>query len=433
LLADSVPLQPHLWRSDNQPNQKACQIPTTAAFLGHKSIMRASLLSVTLASLGAFAAPAAEKLDTLANVEPNKIDILGGDFGMVNNAITIEIWNQISTALSQFGGNSDPASKANATVAALSLLGPIFEGVAKSFGDELPRWLGEQFQMWLIGTEESDPTEVICSLWQYPSVLLSGVISLTGPPARKGDKCMRSLDGGSGPYKANSTGVSGYRTVYHPVVKPNVTLPVVAWTGCISSGNLFHNLLTEIASHGYLVVTTGPVDGIIGSTLVSDTTRNIDWALSDAAKKYGNADTNGVIIAGHSCGGLEALSASYKDPRVKLTMLFDSGIVDPAKRTKLGELKAPIAYFYGGLGDRAYQDASLSSNALSDLTFRRLKPISIRRQQTFRSSRLPYATSRALGRSSLTTQAGWVKRPLISSTGRSRETSPKLPSSVQMM
>jgi len=182
-------------------------------------------------------------------------------------------------------------------------------------------------------------------------------LSYPGPPARKDDKCMRSTDGGTGPYKANLTAVGNYRTVYHPNVKPNVSLPIVAWTGCVSSGNLFTNLLTEIASHGYFVVTTGQSDAIIGSTSVSDTTRNIDWAVSEAAKKYGNIDTSSIVVAGHSCGGLEAMSASYKDPRVKLTMHFNSGIADPAKRTKLGELRAPIAYFYGGVGDRAYPDA----------------------------------------------------------------------------
>ncbi len=39
-------------------------------------------------------------------------------------------------------------------------------------------------------------------------------------------------------------------------------------------------MLVEIASHGYLVVTTGAPDQIGGSTVVSDTTRNIDWATS---------------------------------------------------------------------------------------------------------------------------------------------------------
>jgi hypothetical protein len=138
--------------------------------------MKVPLFVLLASSLGAFAAPAPNKAGTTANVEPNKIDILGGDFGMVNNAITIEVWNQLSTALTSFSGSGDPQAKLKGTIAGLSLLGKTFENVATSFGDELVRWLQEQFQMLMVGTEESDPTDVICSLWQYP-VMLSGLLS----------------------------------------------------------------------------------------------------------------------------------------------------------------------------------------------------------------------------------------------------------------
>jgi hypothetical protein len=319
--------------------------------------MRSSWLYLALAAK-TLAAPAADFADV--GIEPNGIDILGGDFGLVNNAVSVEWWNGISTMLSSMAGSADPQAKLKGTIAGLGMLGKTWENIASSFGEELVRWLGDQFQVWMVGTGSSDATDVICSLYEHPEVMLSGFLSSVGPPSRKQDKCGRTSDGGSGPYKANYSAdpTFGFRTVYAPIKPPDFHMPVIAWAGCISSGTLFVNFLTELASHGYLVVTTGPPDEIAGSTLVSDTTRNIDWAVSKAARKFGYIDTSKVIVAGHSCGGLEALSASYKDPRVKLTMLFDSGISDASKRVKLAELKAPVAYFYGGSGDRAFKDVS---------------------------------------------------------------------------
>jgi hypothetical protein len=57
-------------------------------------------------------------------------------------------------------------------------------------------------------------------------------------------------------------------------------------------------------------------------------------------------------------GGLEAYSASYHEPRVKWTVLFDSGILDEKKLYLLKELKAPVAYFLGGKLDIAYANVS---------------------------------------------------------------------------
>jgi hypothetical protein len=56
---------------------------------------------------------------------------------------------------------------------------------------------------------------------------------------------------------------------------------------------------------------------------------------------------------------MQAYSASYHDDRIKLTILFNSGVVDEAKVYLLQELKAPIAYFIGGPLDIAYKNVSL--------------------------------------------------------------------------
>jgi hypothetical protein len=65
-------------------------------------------------------------------------------------------------------------------------------------------------------------------------------------------------------------------------------------------------------------------------------------------------------ILAFSCGGLEAYSASYHDPRVKTTLICNSGVIDEAKKYLLAEFKAPIAYFIGGPKDIAYKNVSLT-------------------------------------------------------------------------
>jgi hypothetical protein len=56
---------------------------------------------------------------------------------------------------------------------------------------------------------------------------------------------------------------------------------------------------------------------------------------------------------------LEAYSASYHEPRVKWTTIFDSGLLDTNKLYLLKELKAPVAYFLGGKLDIAYENVRI--------------------------------------------------------------------------
>jgi hypothetical protein len=61
-------------------------------------------------------------------------------------------------------------------------------------------------------------------------------------------------------------------------------------------------------------------------------------------------------VRNFSCGGLEAYSASYHDPRVKTTLICNSGVIDEEKKYLLAELKVPVAYFIGGPKDIAYKN-----------------------------------------------------------------------------
>jgi hypothetical protein len=55
---------------------------------------------------------------------------------------------------------------------------------------------------------------------------------------------------------------------------------------------------------------------------------------------------------------IKAMSTSYHDDRVKLTLVLHSGLIDETKLYLLKELKAPIAYIIGGPKDIAYNNVS---------------------------------------------------------------------------
>jgi hypothetical protein len=185
----------------------------------------------------------------------------------------------------------------------------------------------------------------------------------------------RLTNGGSGPYKAAFVADASLpnHTIYAPIVPPpaNVKLPVIVWGngGCMAAGTMMADFLTEISSYGYLILANGkpgvattgssPLAGLTnamgaGQTKVSMLTDSIDWVIKRNGAKYGNIDTTKIAAAGQSCGGLEAYSTSYHNDRVKLTVLFNSGVIDEKKTYLLKELKAPVGYFLGGPLDVAY-------------------------------------------------------------------------------
>lgn len=131
---------------------------------------------------------------------------------------------------------------------------------------------------------------------------------------------------------------------------------------CASQGTAFVNLLTEIASHGYVIIANG-APGKPGSafgdgqTTKEELIKSMDWVTQGKdAGKFGKLDKNKIAAAGQSCGGIEALNVS-NDPRVKLTGMFNSGMFS-AVGDSLKKLNHPIAYFLGGSGDIAYKNVN---------------------------------------------------------------------------
>lgn len=179
-------------------------------------------------------------------------------------------------------------------------------------------------------------------------------------------------------------------TIYRPADLTSFAggkLPVVAWGngGCANAGLAFEGFLRSIASHGYLVVAIGPKDGKMPSftspepgkpfipppaaSKASQLIDAIDWSLAEnklAGVPYaGKIDSAAIAVAGQSCGGLQAIKASA-DPRVKTSVILNSGIVPPspgmpamtdATKADLGHFHAPVAYFIGGPTDIAFKNA----------------------------------------------------------------------------
>jgi uncharacterized protein len=203
-------------------------------------------------------------------------------------------------------------------------------------------------------------------------------------------------------------------TIYRPLQIPATPLPVLIWgNGGCSDNGLSHSIfLREIASHGYCIIALGyprtepvlrpqnaqgparpplapgaiPVGagqprGQIGGggalpadpnetdpTVVAQMDMALDWATAmnelSSSKLQGHLDMTRVAVAGHSCGGLQTIKYSA-DPRIKTSMIFDSGVYNvpgglsrvKVSKFDLYSIHAPIAYITGGPTDQAHPNA----------------------------------------------------------------------------
>jgi len=215
---------------------------------------------------------------------------------------------------------------------------------------------------------------------------------------------------GSGPYPAiieGDPGVQGH-TIYRPEnlspFNQKNPLPILAWGNgaCVNSNQMYAPFLAEIASHGFLVVAIGPFStsggasmgggmgaGTGGGTKSAQLLEALDWTTAENkrqdSKYYQKVNPSKFAVAGHSCGGLQALEVS-PDPRVTTVLVMDSGILNtpmgappkaapptgteqtgpPPKmmmampavgKDLLKRLHGPVVYIIGGEKDIAYQNA----------------------------------------------------------------------------
>ncbi len=200
---------------------------------------------------------------------------------------------------------------------------------------------------------------------------------------------------GTGAYKAIMEVDAGLptHTIYHPKdlqALKGKKLPIIAWGNgaCMNVGNRFRYFLSEIASHGYLVIAIGPIGikemeappppAVPGqaatppaarppATTASQLIDAINWAIAENGRKgsayFGKLDAKNIGIMGQSCGGVQAIKASA-DPRVTMTIAWNSGLLptpsigmENVSKEALAPLHAPIAYFNGDPGDVAHKNA----------------------------------------------------------------------------
>ena len=226
--------------------------------------------------------------------------------------------------------------------------------------------------------------------------------ALMGSLAPKWDK-VPDLEG-SGPFPASYAAApngSEY-VIYQPKdlagAEAKGKLGVYVWgSGACSqdaAGSRFH--LTEIASHGYVVIVPGKIlsgpkapsrpEGADGGPSKQDPAARataekmvagIDWILAENQRQgspyFGAIDSARIAVAGFSCGGIISLKAGF-DPRVSAVLIESSGILKnpppggfaglpqmtSLKKEDLEKLHTPVLYLLGGPEDIA------ESNGLDD-------------------------------------------------------------------
>ncbi len=151
-------------------------------------------------------------------------------------------------------------------------------------------------------------------------------------------------DGGTGPYKAILAGDSSLPT--HTIYRPRDLspfggknlLPIVAFGngGCRNTSGEFRNFLSDIASHGYLIVAIGPAgdalvagsEAKLGQTKPSQLLDGVDWAIKENSREgseyFQKIDTSKIAVMGQSCGTMQAMEVSG-DPRITTTVLLNGG------------------------------------------------------------------------------------------------------------
>jgi hypothetical protein len=135
-------------------------------------------------------------------------------------------------------------------------------------------------------------------------------------------------------------------------------------------GLTFRNFLGEIASHGALMIATGPAyyppEAYVDSNSTVSVSENpgalttaVEWVIANAGTgNYAHVDSSRIAVWGQSCGGLEALAVA-QDSRIGHLGIFDSGELDNITSVAIaGNITKPIFYFLGGPTDIAYENVS---------------------------------------------------------------------------
>jgi len=197
-------------------------------------------------------------------------------------------------------------------------------------------------------------------------------------------------DGGTGAYSTimYTDGTLLTHTIFRPkdlsVFGEKCKLPIIAWGNgaCANSPSGHINFLSEVASHGFLVIAIGPMpqegQSGVGKTTSSQMLDAINWAIAQNSDKasvfYNKIDISKIAVSGMSCGGLQTLEVA-PDQRVTTAVICNSGIIADQgsgfpgmpKLTKedLAKLHTPTLYLLGGEKDIAYNNGMDDFNRIN--------------------------------------------------------------------
>ena len=155
-------------------------------------------------------------------------------------------------------------------------------------------------------------------------------------------------------------------------------LPVLVFAngGCMDTSIGYENMLTDIASYGYVVVAIGELQMLAQHdkdqhTPSSMVAKALDWiskqAITPESPYYDKIDETMIAAAGHSCGGAQVL-ANAADPRLKTYLILNAGMgkmkMADASPKSLKNLHGPILYLVGGTSDVAWKNAQMDYKAI---------------------------------------------------------------------
>jgi dienelactone hydrolase len=194
-------------------------------------------------------------------------------------------------------------------------------------------------------------------------------------------------DGGTGPYQAVATedatlpGMTIFRPKDLTAFGADEKLPILLWGNgaCANTAQEHKNFLSEIASHGYVILAIGeladidrrggPGGGPRVMTKASQLTGALDWILAQnetaGSVFHGKIQADKVAAMGMSCGGLQAIEISA-DPRICTTVVCNSGVLPTPSpmaampglsKDVLKTFHGSVLYIMGGPTDIAYKNA----------------------------------------------------------------------------
>ena len=224
------------------------------------------------------------------------------------------------------------------------------------------------------------------SLKEFAPLLFKPEAKLSGDSIGSStqSKQIRVEEGGQGPHSAIATespalsGMTIYRPVDLSVFGNEKKLPVLLWGNgaCANTTEEHKNFLSEIASHGYIILGIGLLDELETRgdasrqrTQSSQLLKALDWIIAEnqnsSSDFFCKIDASKIAAMGMSCGGLQAIEVS-SDPRITTTVVCNSGVLPspspmpmmPAlKKEDLKKLHGPVLYLMGGPSDIAYKNA----------------------------------------------------------------------------